>query len=194
MNEVIQNILSRRSVRSFKEDQISENDLSLVLKAAAYAPSGMNAQSWHFTAIQNKEKLSKLNELVKTTILNYPEDDNSRPAAKLFKKNAQNPNFNFFYNAPTLIITSNGAPAVTPVDDNALAMGNMFLAANSLNIDSCWIHTLSWLYDLKEIREYLTELGVPEDHKVYGSAAIGFNAGNEPKTPDRKEGTITIVK
>ena len=54
MNEVIKNLLSRRSIRSFNERHISRKDLEIILKAAAYAPSGMNKQTWQFTAITDR--------------------------------------------------------------------------------------------------------------------------------------------
>ena len=56
MNEVLQNILTRRSVRGFKSEQIKDEELNLILQAGIYAPSGMNKQSWQFTVVQNKEK------------------------------------------------------------------------------------------------------------------------------------------
>lgn len=57
-NEVLENIKSRRSVRTYTEQQVSAGDLNLILEAAAYAPSGMNFQTWHFTAIQDAAVLS----------------------------------------------------------------------------------------------------------------------------------------
>lgn len=57
MNEIIQNILTRRSIRTYKEDQISDEDLNTVLEAAQFAPTAMGKQGWHFTAVQNKEKI-----------------------------------------------------------------------------------------------------------------------------------------
>lgn len=47
-NEVLENIKARRSVRTYTEQQVSAGDLNLILEAAAYAPSGMNFQTWHF--------------------------------------------------------------------------------------------------------------------------------------------------
>ena len=64
-NEVLENIKSRRSVRTYTERQVSAGDLNLILEAAAYAPSGMNFQTWHFTAIQNAAVLTELNEKIK---------------------------------------------------------------------------------------------------------------------------------
>ena len=47
MNEVLKAIKSRRSVRAYTEQQISQEDLNTILEAATYAPSGMNYQTWH---------------------------------------------------------------------------------------------------------------------------------------------------
>lgn len=186
MNEVIQNILSRRSVRTFKEDQISDEDLNLILEAAKFAPSGMGKQEWHFTAIQNKEKIEQLVSAAKEVMQNSPIEQ--------FKKMGSNPNFNPFYNAPTIIITAYEKNAPTKVSDCAVALENIFLAANSLNIGSCWIHILSAVGDNPKVRNILTELGVPANYEVSGTAALGFNSKEASNAAPRKEGTVNIVK
>ncbi len=65
MNETLQTIKARRSVRAYTEQQISAEDLNLILEAATYAPNGMHLETWHFTAIQNKEVLEELNDKIK---------------------------------------------------------------------------------------------------------------------------------
>ena len=62
MNEVIKAILTRRSVRAFEDKQIKKEDLDAILKCASYAPSAMNAQNWHFTALQEASLIEKLND------------------------------------------------------------------------------------------------------------------------------------
>lgn len=62
-NEVLENIKARRSVRAYTDRQVSEEDLQAILEAATFAPSGMHLETWHFTAIQNADKLAELNEL-----------------------------------------------------------------------------------------------------------------------------------
>jgi nitroreductase len=196
VNEIISNILTRRSIRVFKEEQITESDLNVILEAATFAPTGMNAQSWHFTAIHSKEKLAQLNSLVQEVLLKHPSEDPSMPYINFLKKVAEAPNFNFFYNAPTLIIASNSidSASAAPQSDCAAALQNIFLAAHSLNIGSCWIHLLVLVSNLPEIRNHLTLLGVPPEHTIYGSAALGFHGRSTPKPSSRKAGTITIVK
>lgn len=48
MNETLQTIKARRSVRAYTEQQVSAEDLNLILEAATYAPSGMHLETWHF--------------------------------------------------------------------------------------------------------------------------------------------------
>lgn len=64
-NEVLENIKARRSVRAYTDRQVSEEDLQAILEAATFAPSGMHLETWHFTAIQNADKLSELNDGLK---------------------------------------------------------------------------------------------------------------------------------
>ena len=65
MNETLQTIKARRSVRAYMEQQVFAEDLNLILEAATYAPNGMHLETWHFTAIQNKEVLKELNDKIK---------------------------------------------------------------------------------------------------------------------------------
>lgn len=46
MNETLQTIKARRSVRAYTEQQVSAEDLNLILEAATYAPSGMHLETW----------------------------------------------------------------------------------------------------------------------------------------------------
>ena len=194
MNEVLKNILTRRSIRLYEEEQISDTDLNLILEAAKYAPSGGNSQSWHFTVIQNKEKLQNINELVKESYKKLIVDEKTYRSMKSGKKAAENDKFNFYYNAPALIIVSNDIEYPNAMADCSVSLQNIFLAAHSLGLGSCWINQLTWFGDEPNIRSELTNLGIPENHVVCGSAVIGYKRGNEPKPSIRKENSTTIIK
>jgi nitroreductase len=60
MNPVLKTIKSRRSIRKFRQDQLRREDLDLILEAAIWAPSGHNAQPWHFLVIQDREKIDEM--------------------------------------------------------------------------------------------------------------------------------------
>ena len=172
MNEIINNILTRRSVREFIEKPIKREELNEILKAASYAPSGMNRQTWQFTAVTNREKIQKL--------------------AKAIAKKLSRENYNL-YNPEVIIIHSNERESIWGKEDNACALENIFLAAHSLGIGSVWINQLQDICDEKEIRDILKDFGIPDNHIVYGFAALGYPKEGIKKEP-LKTGIIKIVE
>lgn len=130
-NEVLENIKSRRSVRTYTERQVSAGDLNLILEAAAYAPSGMNFQTWHFTAIQDAAVLTELNEKIKGA---FAKSDDPH-----LQERGHSETYCCYYHAPTLVIVSNEPTRWWAPMDCACALQNIFLAAKSLGIGSCWI-------------------------------------------------------
>ena len=191
-NEVLTCIHERRSTRRFGDQQISSEQLDALLDAAIWAPSGGNNQSWLFTAIQNKTVLLHLNELVREGFQHWIPDDDY-PGKLRMKENSQKAGYNFYYQAPTLIIASNVPNYENAMADCSLALENIFLAAQSLRLGSCYINQLHWLRDDPGVRAYLLELGIPREHTICSSAAIGYVA-IESTAPVRKEGTIHIIR
>jgi len=185
MNETIKTILNRRSIRSYKQDQIKDEDLQIILKAGLFAPSAMNQQSWHFTVVRNKEIIQKINQTVRGIFQNS--------GNKRFEEMAKSENFNVFYNAPTLIIVSGDEKAIAPECDCALAMENIFLAAASLGISSCWIHALTQLSKTEEGNSLIKVLGIPQGNKIFASGVFGYAAVEAPVAAPRKENTVSII-
>ena len=187
MNTVIRNIIERRSVRSFDPDRkVADNDLMTILKAGASAPSPMNAQAWHFTAVADAAKLAALNEAVKAEM---GASDIERNIAR-----SKDETYNFYYHAPLLVIVSVSDKAYYPREDAACALENMFLAAASLGLGSCWINQLSnGVSEAPGVRALLDTLGVPAGNKVYGCAAIGYADKTSPMK-DRAPGVVNIVR
>ena len=191
-NEILNCIHERRSTRRFTDEQISSEQLDTLLDAAIWAPSGGNSQSWLFTAIQKKDVLLHLNELVREGFQHWVPDDDY-PGKQGIKEYSRKEGFNFYYHAPTLIIASNRLNYENAMADCALALENIFLAAQSLRLGSCYINQLHWLRDDPNVRAYLFELGIPKEHTICSTAAIGFK-GTDSTAPIRKEGTINIIR
>jgi nitroreductase len=189
---VIEVIRARRSTRSFEERQIPRQDLELLLEAAIWAPSGSNGQSWLFTAIQNRELLSRLNELVRQGFQTWVPDDDY-PAKAGAKAGARNEGFNFYHRAPTLIIASNRPNYENAMADCSLALENIFLTAESLGLGSCYINPLHWLRDDRGVRDFLFDLGIPREHTICSAAAIGYTA-KPSSPPPRKPNTTRIIE
>ena len=102
-NEVLRAIRDRRSTRKYTDEQISPEQLDVLLNAAIWAPSGGNNQSWLFTAIQRKDVLERLNALVREAFQRWTPDDDY-PGKLRAKDHSAQDGYNFYYHAPTLII------------------------------------------------------------------------------------------
>jgi len=185
MNEVIKNILNRRSVRVYSDEQIKQEDLELILQAGLFSPSGCNMQPWHFTVVQNKEIMNILNVETKKELLKC---DNEH-----FRNFAKNEKSDIFYNAPAIIVISGEKSALVPQTDCAAATENMILAAESLNIGTCWIGLVTYLFKCKRGAEYFKLLEIPETHEPYYAITLGYKKIANPKPQPRREGTVSYI-
>lgn len=165
-------LLTRRSCRAFLQKPIPDEELDAILQAAIYAPSGMGLQTWQFTAVTGRDKINKLAEVIGSA-LNREGYDMYRPEV--------------------IIIPSNEKDSRFGKEDNACALENIFLAAHSFGIGSVWINQLQGICDEPTVREVLTQLGIPQDHIVYGLAALGYAAKALPRNV-RKNGKIVVVR
>lgn len=186
MNEVIQNILNRRSVRVYSEEQIKKEDLDLIIEAGIYSPSGCNMQPWHFTVVQNRELLDTINNETKKVLLNCNNE--------YFQKYAVNEKYDIFYGAPTVIFISGEKTALVPQTDCAAATENMILAAESLGIGTCWIGLAHYLFNSEKGSDYAKKLEIPEGYEPYYAITLGYKKIADPKPQPRREGTVNYIK
>lgn len=110
-------LLNRRSIRKYKAQKISKDDLDSILKAAMYAPSAMNLQAWHFILIENRDVL---NETTK-----------SIPYAEMLEKSAA-----AILVCGDSLIEKNESWLL---QNCSAATQNILLSAHGLGIGSCWI-------------------------------------------------------
>ena len=195
MNEVINNIMARRSIRKFKADQVPNDLLKTVLEAGTYAPLGSFGEKapYRITAINNKEKVEWVNEITNKALLNISVNDSTN--SRLLKpiERAKQGNAQYLLNAPVFIFITN------EVYENAMAdcsciIQNIMLAAASVGLGTCWINIFSRLNDCPEIKAMLKELDVPPKHNAYGCIALGYPDMEIPEPAERAEGLCRIVE
>ena len=174
-NEVIKALTSRRSVRKFKEQQITDEELNQVLEAGKYAPTGKGTQSPLLVAVQNKEDIALINQLSSGIM--------GRPGLA-------------YYGAPTIILVFYTELAVNDyigVLDASAACTNMLNAAYSLGLGSCWIHRCKEVFETSEGKALLKKWNINE--KVVGVASIALGYPDmEPVARVRREGQVKIIK
>ena len=153
MNEALQVMKTRRSVRAFDAERIPTDELiGQVVEAGEYAPTGRNRQSPRIVVVTNKavrDHLSKLNAEVMGT--------NADP----------------FYGAPVILLVLADREAPTYLYDGSLVMGNLMNAAHALGLSSCWIHRAHEVFDSEEGKNLLKQWGSEGDYEGIGHVALG---------------------
>jgi len=187
-NETLATILTRRSIRRYKPDPIPDDTVKQIVNAGLHAPSAMGRQPWHLVVVRGAAKIAEVDREVKAATARMPDNP--------YKEFVGSVNYTVNYHAPVFAIVS-GNTVLSPRNaqfDCALLLGNMFLAAHSLGIGSCWINQLNVLNDEQRFREYMTRLGIPTDNRIFGCACFGYADGSITQAAPRKEGCVVFVE
>ena len=183
--EALEAILTRRSTRNYKPDAVEEKKLEQILAAAKQAPSGGNNQTNHFMVIQSPDVLRKLAAMAQEAFAGMEVAEDTYASLKNSIMQSKKGGYVFCYNAPVLVVVTNRKEYGNNIADCACAIENMMIAANALDLGSCWINQLKWLNEEPAILGYLRTLGLKEDERVYGSVIIGYPATAD-RLPNRK--------
>lgn len=188
-------ILTRRSTRSYKADAVESEKLEKVVDAGRHAPSGGNNQTCHFLVVKNPEVLKKLATLAENAFAKMEVTENTYSSLKMSINLSKKGGYVFHYNAPVLVIVANKKDYGNNMADCAVAVENMMIAANSLDLGSCWINQIHWLTEDEKILPYLKELGLKDDERVYASMALGYAKDGLPnrKPLPRKGNEVTYI-
>jgi len=190
MNAVIENMLARRSIRSYKPEQIKDEELDILLTCALYAPTGGNLQNSRFLVIQNPELMEELNRTIRDELASREIVEGEMMAKGI--RRARQEGYHFIFHAPTLI------SAVAPRDhSNSMAncctgLENIQLAATALGLGSCWSNQPHWLTGVPAVRKIFEQVGLEEDEDIFGSVSVGYPAYTAKQAPARKEGRIVL--
>jgi nitroreductase len=189
--DVIEIIKTRRCVRQYLDKDIPDDDIRFLIDCAGYAPSGLNMQPWAFLVIKNKNKILRLSEICKKSIIPLLEDmKNTSKAAAEYLSFLKQKGSDMFYGAPALVIILGNRNAPTAVYDCAMAAQTMMLAAQSMGIGSCWIGAAQRaLMD----EQLLKELGAPEGYIHVAPLIFGYPKG-KTRVPERIESKVVWVK
>ena len=196
MNEVMNTILHRRSIRRFDSRQIEESALQEILQAGLYATSAGGRQGVIFAVCQDREINERLGRIKRA---------NSHPrmatAASYVSREqpsiADDPKLtNAFYDAPTVITFFAPKQFLFSVDDCAVAAENMMLAADALGIGSCYIGQGWPAFADPYGQEVLKNWRIPTDHYAVMQLVLGYpREGDRHPTPKpRKEDRVLYIR
>ncbi len=159
MSEIIDIILSRRSIRQFTSEPVENESLILLLKAAMAGPTACNSQPWEFIVVTEQARLDQIRDKF------------------LFAR----------YNAPAAIvvcgnlgIANNSAAREHWVQDCSAATENILIAAAGLGLGAVWIGVYPYPSKIKPLSEVL---GIPETVTPLSIVMVGHPAEKkEPRT------------
>ena len=172
-NETIENLKTRRAIRSYQSTVPDKELLAQVIEAGTYAPTGMGRQSPIIVAVTDKavrDRLSQLNAAVMGA-------DNDP-----------------FYGAPAVLVVLADRSVPTYLYDGSLVMGNLMNAAHALGLGTCWIHRAKEVFDSEEGKALLKEWGIEGDYEGIGNCIIGYPAQENPQPKPRKANYVYYVE
>ena len=173
LNHTIEAMLERRSIRAYRPEQISEEELTDILQTARFAPSTNGLQARHFTVIQNKQLIS---DIVAAT---------QKSGGKFA------PGHTPFYNAPTLIALSAPETSKYGREDAACAIMNLMLAAHAYGLGTCYI--CSVLCGLQD-EEIMKRLNLPANYVPLGCITVGYPLEHAPAPKERRTDDTNYIR
>lgn len=175
MSEVLEKMKTRRSIRQYKPEPVSQEIIDQIIEAGLYAASGRGGQNTIIIQVSEKELRDEI-----------------------VKKNCQiggwEEGFDPFYGAPAMLIVLAKKDCNTGIYDGSLVMGNLMLAAHELGIGSCWIHRAKEEFETDWGKALLASLGIEGEYEGIGHCALGYVDGTYPETPVRKENRVFAKK
>lgn len=186
-NPVLQAIMDRRSIRSYRPGQVPADMLDTILGAAQAAPSARNTQPWHLTAVQDAALLARVNEAFRAqALLQAPPD---------MRETVADPAYSVFHHAPTVVFIS--CPELSGMryaqTDCGIAAENMALAAHALGLGSVILGMPRMAFEGPEADDLREALAFPAGYDYILSIAIGFPAASKDAHPVL-DGRVTVLR
>ena len=173
-NAVIENIMTRRSVRKYKDGPVARETMQTILECGINAPNGMNQQSWEVRIVDNPKIMKEVVDLMA----------------------ASNPDMDYemikscFRDAPTMIFVANDPGYDCSPIDCGLLSENIMLSAWSLGVGSVCLG--SPVRFIKESPEAITRLGFSEGYTPIICIGMGYPA-EKPEAKPRDMGKVKFM-
>jgi nitroreductase len=170
--DLLEFLKSRRSIRAFKSEQITDEELHAILDAGVYAPTGMGTQSPVIVAVQNRETKGQLIRM-NARVMGTGDDP--------------------YYGAPTVLLVFGSKTAVTYMEDACNVLTYLLLAAHAAGLGAVWVAREKEMFETDGGKELLRNWGLSEDLVGIGAVAIGYANGDTPKAAVRKKEYVVKI-
>ena len=174
-NEVIENMMSRRSIRSYKDTPVGRDTLMKIMECAINAPSGQNKQSWEVRIVDNPETLAEMSEAISQS---HPGNDFAGAC---------------FRGAPVMVFIARDLSYDFSAYDCGLMAQNMMLSAWSLGVGSvCLGSPVRFLTDNDICKPLVESLGFSDGYEFCLCVGLGY-ATEQPEAKPRDMGKVKFI-
>ena len=177
-NQVIETIMSRRSIRKYKQQLVEQEKLRQILECGINAPNGQNKQSWEIRVV-NQEFISELDSLNRSLAIAKGADESKIRHTS--------------YGAPVMIFIANDTTYDFSQVDCGLLGANMILTAESLGLGSCCLGGIARTMKQPEAESLLKRLELPENYNLLYAISFGY-PDETPAAKPRKAEKIKFIE
>lgn len=170
MNEVLEAIAQRSSIRAYKSDKLTDTEIRALITAGLQAPTARNMQEVHFSVVDGDNPILKeIDTQRKLTMLASAPDEETK--AKI-----EGNSNNFYYSAPTVLILSTDKDFKWSKLDAGIAAQNIALAAQSMGLGSLIIGIIDDAMQGEKKDYFAKALQLPKNHEFAIAVAVGHRA------------------
>lgn len=197
MQNLIELIKSRRTIRKYKPEQIKDEELNIILESGLYAPSSGGRQYPKFLVLQNKDTLLKLGKINRLAFGSANSDKIRYVSMHQPSIADTNEIKNGFYDAPTVIAIFTPKNWEYSIHDAVTAAESMILTAWSLGIGSCFVSRSEETFESDIGHEIIKKAGLDKLDEEYIARVFitfGYPDGEIGNAKPRKDNRIIILK
>ncbi len=178
LNETVTNILERQTIRSYKKEQITEEELNTLIAAAIKAPSGRNSQPCQVRFVQSAAMLDEMNTDFKNKV------GWDTPAYTRWDVNP------VYHNAPTFaVLFAEGGSYM----DGGLMTENICIAAKAIGLGTCIVASIGPLFEGETGIKWKEKLNIPADWTFLIGICIGY-PDEKPEFKPRDESKFQVIR
>ncbi len=175
MPDFFELLKSRRSIRNYQDREVSLGLIREIIQDTCLAPSSGNGQPWKFIVVNSRDWMRKLSDESKSNLVSLIQADPESPLRK-YEAALRNPDFNVFYNAPSLVYIAGPAESRSLAVDCALAACYFMFSAAARGLGTCWVALGS---DIRN-PELLKQIGLSDGLRIMTPLILGYPAGAPP--------------
>lgn len=193
MNEVMKNILERRSIRHFRPERIKPEELEQILQAGLWAPNAGGRQL-PIMLVCNDYEINEQLGRINRAVFGEANSDGINFVSKTQKSIADDKNIkNGFYCAPTVITLFATERWMYAIPDCSIAAESILLAAWSLGIGGCYVTRAEETFESEVGKKLMARAGIEDYYKARVCVCLGYPDGEIGEGKPRKEGRVKQI-